>query len=204
MHAVSIAEDYLQLAIQALQAGEGWQAALDALPVPVYVTDAQGVLTFCNRASAKFVGRQPQPGQDRWCIAWRLCSANGDPLPDDRCPLAEAINKKVPIRGRIAIAVRPDGTRAAFLAHPTPLLDPAGNLTGAINLLLDVSDEQAEALNDQSARCRRLSQATHDRSASLMLEQMAHEYASTAETLRKHAQPAAAPSIFSGGMPRIS
>lgn len=204
MYAVSTAEDYLQFAIEALTAGDGWQAALDALPLPIYVTDAQGVVTFCNCASAEFVGRSPEPGQDRWCIAWRLCSTNGDPLPDDRCPLAEAINKKVPIRGRIVIAVRPDGTRAAYRAHPTPLFDGAGNLTGAINLLLDVSDEQAEALSDQSARCRRLSQATHDRSASRMLEQMAHEYADTAETLRKRAQPAAEPSILSGGMPTIS
>jgi PAS domain-containing protein len=187
MHAAATAEDYLQIAVDAATTGDSCQAALDALPVPVYITDAKGFVTYWNRASARFAGREPQLGEDRWCVTWRLYTTSGDPLPHDRCPMAEAINKQVPIRGKIAIAMRPDGTRAAFRAYPTPLIDKTGTLIGAVNLLLDVSDEQASALAEQSARCRRLAQATHDRKASKMLEQMACDYAMTAAALTKRA-----------------
>ena len=185
MHASATAEDYLQIAIDAATAGDGCQAALDALPVPVYITDPTGLVTYWNRASVRFAGREPQLGSDRWCVTWRLYTSSGDRLPHDRCPMAEAIHKQVPIRGKIAIAVRPDGTRAAFRAYPTPLIDKTGTLTGAVNLLLDVSEEQASALTDQAARCRRLALATHDSKASTMLEQMACEYAVTAAALTK-------------------
>jgi PAS domain-containing protein len=206
MNAAATAEGYLQIAMDAAAAGDGCQAGLDALPVPVYVTDSEGLVTYWNRASVSFAGREPQLGQDRWCVTWRLYTTSGDPLPHDRCPMAEAINKQVAIRGKIAIALRPDGTRVAFRAYPTPLVDESGKLTGAINLLLDVSHEQAHALAEQSARCRRLARATHDRSASAMLEQMACDYATSAAALAGDRQDdvPAGPSILSGGIPTIS
>jgi two-component sensor histidine kinase len=44
-----------------------------------------------------------------------------------------------------AIAERPDGTRTPFIPYPTPLRDQAGNIVGAINMLVDVSErKQAE------------------------------------------------------------
>lgn len=185
MQAVASAEDYLQLAIDAAaRSDDGRENALDRIPVPVYITDADGFVTYWNRASAEFAGREPQLGEDRWCVTWRLFSTTGDPLPHDQCPMAEAIHKQAPVRGKIAIAMRPDGTRSAFRAYPTPLLDESGRLTGAVNLLIDVSEEQAGALTDQAARCHRLAQATHDRGVSRMLEQMACDYGETAASLR--------------------
>jgi PAS domain-containing protein len=185
MQAARTAEDYLRIAIDAAERAHGREEALDGIPVPVYITNADGFVTYWNRASAEFAGREPQLGQDRWCVTWRLFSSTGDPMPHDQCPMAEAIHKRTAVRGKIAIAMRPDGTRAAFRAYPTPLVDPAGKLTGAINLLIDVSEEQAGALSDQAARCHRLAQATHDRGAWRMLEQMACEYAHTAASLGK-------------------
>lgn len=187
MHLVdapATAEDYLQAAIEATAAGDDCHALLDRLPVPVYITDTEGLVTYWNRASAEFAGREPQLGEDRWCVTWQLYSTSGDPMPHDRCPMAEAIHKRQPIRGKVAIALRPDGTRVAFVPYPTPLFD-GDTLTGAINLLIDVTAEQAEALSDQSDRCRRLAEATHDRSAARILEQMATDYAATASALRE-------------------
>jgi PAS domain S-box-containing protein len=39
-----------------------------------------------------------------------------------------------------AVAERPDGTRVPFLAFPTPLFDEAGNVIGAVNMLVDLTD----------------------------------------------------------------
>jgi PAS domain S-box-containing protein len=50
-----------------------------------------------------------------------------------------------PIRGIDAVAERPDGTRVSFLPYPTPIFDARGNLTGAVNMLVDISErKQAE------------------------------------------------------------
>lgn len=122
---------------------------LEALPVAIYTTNASGKITFYNRAAADFAGRRPQLGRDEWCVTWRLYQPNGTPLPHDECPMAVALKERRPIRGEEAVAERPDGTRIPFKAYPTPMFNGAGNLVGAVNLLMDISDQkrvQFEAL----------------------------------------------------------
>jgi PAS domain-containing protein len=46
--------------------------ALDELPAAIYVTDADGVITYYNSACIAFAGRVPALGQDRWCVTWKL------------------------------------------------------------------------------------------------------------------------------------
>jgi len=55
----------------------------------------------------------------------------------------------------VAIGRAPDVPRAAFRPYPTPLFDDHGNFTGAVNMLIDVSDEQASPRDQQSAAAAR-------------------------------------------------
>lgn len=158
---------------------------LDELPAPIYTTDAEGAVTYWNRACVEFAGREPQLGQDRWCVTWQLYTTAGDFLPHDECPMAEAIKTRRQVRDKVAVALRPDGTRAAFRAYPTPLFDSRGDFTGAANMLVDISEEQANSLNDQAERCRRLADATFNREVSEMLGSMAEDYERTAGELAK-------------------
>jgi PAS domain S-box-containing protein len=123
---------------------------LEALPVAVYTTDASGRITFFNEAAAELWGRPPQLGSDQWCGSWRLYWPDGRPMPHSECPMAMTLQQGRPVRGHEAIAERPDGTRIPFLAFPTPLRDAAGQLTGAINLLVDVTGQHQSDL--ESAR----------------------------------------------------
>src|SRR5262249_37099224 len=116
---------------------------LDALPVAIYITDGEGRITYYNQAAADLWGRRPQIGVDRWCGSWRLFQLDGQPLPHDESPMAVTLKQGRPVRGVEAIAERPDGTRLQFLPFPTPLRDGGGRLTGAINLLMDVTDRHA-------------------------------------------------------------
>jgi PAS domain S-box-containing protein len=184
MHATGTAQQFLETTLDALHHREDWRSILDALPVPVYTTDGAGAVTYWNQACVKFAGRRPQLGRDKWCVTWKLYSMSGDPLPHDRCPMAEAIRGQTEVRGKVAIAMRPDGSRRAFTPYPTPLFDKAGNLRGAVNLLIDVSEEQAEALSEQVARCRRLARSTTDVQASRILADMAQGYAETVQALK--------------------
>src|SRR3954467_13300554 len=112
---------------------------LEALPAAIYLTDAQGRITFYNEAAVALAGRRPEVGRDQWCVTWRLYQSDGTPLPHEHCPMAVALKENRPVRGVEAVAERPDGTRIAVLPFPTPLHDAAGALVGGVNMLLDMS-----------------------------------------------------------------
>ncbi|HEX8222554.1 MAG TPA: PAS domain S-box protein [Allosphingosinicella sp.] len=111
---------------------------LDALPVALYTTDAEGRITYFNEAAVELSGRRPQLGEDKWCVTWKLFRPDGTPLAHDECPMAAALKEKRAVRGAEAVAERPDGSRVPFIPYPTPLLDGAGKLAGAVNVLVDI------------------------------------------------------------------
>ena len=185
MHGRLQPEQYLETAVDALSKGVECKALLDELPVPIYTTDVDGRVTYWNRACVDFAGREPTLGQDRWCVTWQLYTTTGEPLAHDKCPMAEAIRQKRAIRDAVAIAERPDGSRGAFRPYPTPLFATDGTLTGAVNMLVDVTDEQSEALSEQAGRCRRLADATYDRDTCNVLGAMAEGFETTAKTLKR-------------------
>ena len=159
-------------------------ASLGALPAPVYVTDAQGFVTYFNPPCIDFTGRVPALGKDRWCVTWKLHTETGEPLPHDQCPMAQAIKTAQAIRGVSAVAERPDGTKVIFIPYPTPLFGDDGQLCGAVNILIDITDlRQASLLREQAAKCRRLAQGVGDRQTVEVLTRLADDYEEQAKRL---------------------
>ncbi|HVZ94259.1 MAG TPA: PAS domain S-box protein, partial [Phycisphaerales bacterium] len=115
---------------------------IEALPNPVYTTDAEGRITHFNRAAVEFVGRTPAVGVDRWCVTWKLHDADGTFLPHDQSPMATALREGRPIRCTEGIAERPDGTRRWIEGYPTPMFDSAGRVIGGVNMLVDITDRK--------------------------------------------------------------
>ncbi|MDG4897753.1 PAS domain S-box protein [Mesorhizobium sp. WSM4976] len=124
------------------QQEQRFHQVLDALPVAVYTTDADGKITYYNQAAAALAGREPKIGQDKWCVTFRLFTPDGEELPHDQCPMAIALKENRPIRGVEAIGQRPDGSFFPFMPFPTPLRNDRGELTGAVNMLLDLTDRK--------------------------------------------------------------
>jgi PAS domain S-box-containing protein len=114
------------------------RAILDALPVALYTTDADGRITYFNEAAVELSGRRPRLGEDQWCVTWKLFQPDGTPLAHDQCPMAVALKEKRAVRGAEAVAERPDGSRVPFIPYPTPLFDAAGEMAGAVNVLVDI------------------------------------------------------------------
>lgn len=159
---------------------------LEALPAPLYATDADGRITWFNRACIAFAGRQPKLGDDFWCVTWRLYTDDGTFLPHEQCPMAVAVRERRPVRGVEAIAERPDGTRLHFQPFPTPVFDEEGRFAGAVNLLLDISDrKRADYLSAQASRCRRLAKTVGDTVTVETLSRMAEEYEAEAGALAR-------------------
>jgi PAS domain S-box-containing protein len=70
--------------------------------------------------------------------------------------MAVAIKEDRPVRGVEILVKRPDGSSASILPYPTPLHDSAGRLTGAVNVLVDITPlrlaEDAMRRNDRRFR----------------------------------------------------
>ncbi|MBZ9739722.1 MULTISPECIES: PAS domain S-box protein [unclassified Mesorhizobium] len=115
---------------------------LDALPVAIYTTDPHGTITYYNRAAAALAGRDPEVGKDKWCVTFKLFTPDGKELPHDECPMAIALKENRPVYDQQAIAQRPDGSFFPFQPYPTPIRDETGDLVGAVNMLLDLTDAQ--------------------------------------------------------------
>ncbi|MGF1627578.1 MAG: PAS domain S-box protein [Alphaproteobacteria bacterium] len=129
-----------------------FQNLVHDLPIAVYTTDAAGRLTYNNEAATGLWGRQPELGSDVWCGSWRLLWPDCQPMPHDACPMAIALKEGRPIRGAEAMAERPDGSRVPFLAYPTPFLDEQGAVVGAVNVLVDISEQRrARELDERLA-----------------------------------------------------
>ena len=126
----------------------GSRIALDPFGARIPVGDMTFEITYYNQAAADFAGRRPKLGSDQRCVTWRLFWPDGTPMAHAECPMAVTLKEGRPIRGQEAVAERPDGTRVPFMPYPTPLFDGAGRLVGAVNLLMDITDQkraQAEA-----------------------------------------------------------
>ncbi len=127
-----------------MSTGKGNPLAIDTellklLPVAVYLTDAEGFLTFYNDAAAEFWGTKPELGRARWSGAHRFYSVNGDDIPLNEGPIALTIRTGEAQRHE-CVTERPDGTRIHTLAFPYPLRDAGGKLIGVLNLLTDITD----------------------------------------------------------------
>jgi PAS domain S-box-containing protein len=128
---------------EALREGEQrFREMIDALPVAIYTTDAEGRLTHFNPAAVAFSGRVPGLGTDQWCVTWKLYYPDGTLMPHSECPMAIALKEGRVIEGVEAVAERPDGTRVWFTPYPTPLRNSKGRIVGGINMLFDITERK--------------------------------------------------------------
>jgi PAS domain S-box-containing protein len=146
--------------------GSSWpplgRRVLDGVDVPLYVTDALGTITYFNDAAVQFWGRRPEPGE-LWSGALRLYEVDGGPMDHADGPLARTLRERRPVRGEEAVLERPDGTRRRFRPLPSLLVDSRGTIVGAVNVLLDVTEQrQVEGALRSSAEALRTSNAVKD------------------------------------------
>ena len=96
------------------------QGLLEVLPVPIYLTDPAGRITFYNEAAAELWGHRPELGSAMVRYMAALLS-DGSPMRHDECPMAVMLQGRPAVPGIEAIAERPDGSRVPFMPFPSSL-----------------------------------------------------------------------------------
>lgn len=127
-----------------------YRQLVQGLPSPLYTCDAEGRIELYNGAAAKLWGREPVLYEDMWCGSWRIYETDGTPLPLDECPMAVTLKEGIPMSGEIIIE-RPDGEKRYVQANAQPIFGADGKLTGALNMLIDITkSKHAENLLRES------------------------------------------------------
>ena len=119
-----------------------YQQLIELLPEAIYCCDRSGHIVLFNRAAVALWGRAPVGNHELWCGAQRLFTADGNPMPHDQCPMAVGLNEGRDYGPVEAVVERPDGVRRYVLAHPRLLRSASGEITGAINVIIDITDRK--------------------------------------------------------------
>lgn len=119
-----------------------YQQLIQTLPVAIYTCNARGFISFFNNAAVSLWGRVPEPGTDLWCGSWKMFQTDGTPIPLEEYPMAITLKEGRPIRGIEIVVERPDGVRRNILPHPDPIFNEHGDLIGAVNMLVDITEHK--------------------------------------------------------------
>ncbi len=138
-----------------LQASDG---ILDMLPIATFICDARGTILQYNRRAAEIWGRVPDPGQthEQFTGKSRFFELDGTPIA--RAMVSEVLATGSPVRDAERIVERSDGTRVIVSINIDPLRNAKGEVVGAVNCFLDVTERKRMDDALQHSRLRVLEQ----------------------------------------------
>jgi PAS domain S-box-containing protein len=119
-----------------------YRKLIDNSPVAMYACDKNGYITQFNKAAVQIFGRDLQPGTDRWTAAWKMTGDSGQYIPPEDSPMAEALQTgKIPAEKEITLQ-NADGTIRIILDHPQLFLNESGEISGGLNVLIDITERK--------------------------------------------------------------
>jgi PAS domain S-box-containing protein len=123
-----------------------YRELIENLPVAAYSCDAEGHILVYNKTAAALWGREPKIKKDKWSGSWKVYNKNGNPLSQDMCPIAIALKEGSSITDQEIIIERPNGDKLNIVSHPVPFMDSSGRITGAVNMLIDITESKKAEL----------------------------------------------------------
>lgn len=168
---------------QALKESETrYRNLIHMLETPLYTTDAEGRITLYNKAAVDLWGREPEIGKDLWCGSYKILNIDGAHLPLDSCPMAVCLKEQRAVYDEEILVIRPDGSIRHVAPHPQPIFDSDGKMTGAINMLVDITAIKSveKALRESEAKYRNLAGSLEE-----IVEEKTHDLLRKTEELKK-------------------
>jgi len=141
-----------------------YSSLIQNLPAAIYTTDATGRIVLYNKAAATLWGYEPEIGIDYWCKDCKTYKADGTSIPFDASTMGLALIERRPIFGEEIIIESINGYNSHVLPYSTPTYDSSGNLSGAVNMLIDITDRKKtqQELQMSNERFETVIKATND------------------------------------------
>ncbi len=160
-----------QMEISLRESEERFRQLVQGLPAAVYTCDVKGRILIYNAEAVKLWGREPDCERKRWCGSHRIFDERGNPLRRRQLAIVRAVREGKTIQGEERIIERPDGSRSYVLAYPDLIRDSSGQVTGAVNMLFDITalKETENALRATERKLKTLSRAVEQSPASVVI-----------------------------------
>jgi PAS domain S-box-containing protein len=125
------------------QAGDYLEVSnvFNSMPSAAYVCDMAGIIRKYNEAAVQLWGRQPAR-DEHFSTCYKLYNEEGVVVPHDQMPIAECLTDGLPKKNREFFLQRPGHSRIYIRENVVPVVDNAGKQVGAINCLVDISNEK--------------------------------------------------------------
>jgi PAS domain S-box-containing protein len=122
-----------------LRASDG---ILDMLPIATFVCDAAGIILQYNQRAVEIWGAAPRPGQthEDFTAGVRFFDIDGKPL--DRSGFAQVMASGQAARDLERVVERADGSRVIVSLNIDPLRNAKGEIIGAVNCFLDITERK--------------------------------------------------------------
>jgi len=158
-----------------------YEKLLTILPAAVYTTDNNGYITFYNEAAANMWGRHPVIGKEKWSGFLRIYKADGTTLiPFDQIPIALTLKEGINVAEELVVECA-NGSRKRILPNPEPLFDSEGNVTGTINMLIDITERRIA--EEEKAKLAAIVESSDDAIISKTLDGIVSSWNHAAEKL---------------------
>ncbi len=115
---------------------------IENLPVAIYTCDTEGNTILHNKAAVDLWGNEPTAKENSWSSSWKLSPTGQFDLPFPEQKSNSVAKNSDPIPGSEIIIHQPNGTKKQVIAFHAPLFKECGKLSGAVNLLVDITSHK--------------------------------------------------------------
>jgi PAS domain S-box-containing protein len=132
---------------------------LEAIEDGVVLVDGAQTIQLFNPGAAKITGWKADEAKGlNWRSVFKFVDKKGQELPDPQNPVLQLFEKGETIRNNNAYITTKSGKTITLSLVITPLLDEQKNVTGAVGIFRDVSQERQE----EAQRAEFISTASHE------------------------------------------
>ena len=157
--------------IQIEESEKMYHQLISELPVAAYACDANGKIIFFNKAAALLWGTTPIIGVDSFCGFAEIFDEAGRSVPVEESAMAISLNEARIVSDWSGTVERVDGQKRYIVTHVVPYIDALGNVTGAVNMVTDITATKVAqiSLELQNTQLAFQNQEKENRAAELVI-----------------------------------
>ena len=149
----------------------GYNDLIQGLATPAYQCDLQGHIIRYNKAAVDLWGKSPIAESDLWGASLQVKDAEGNVIRMNANPMVLAVQEKTAQQPKELELLRLDGSTRYVLVHASPVFNEVGAISGAFNIVVDISTYRKKNETSREAG------TAHASSQELSLKQLAIENA---------------------------